>query len=69
VFDGIGMMFYFSLVIIGFVLFRSRNRLREFRIKLNKTRENGRIKPTHQYKKRSSVDSERKAIAGDSQKA
>jgi glycerol-3-phosphate acyltransferase PlsY len=69
VFDGIGMVFYFSLVIIGFVLFRSRNRLREFRIKLNKIKENGRLKPTHRYKKRSSVDSERKAIAGDSQKA
>jgi glycerol-3-phosphate acyltransferase PlsY len=58
VFDGIGMVFYFSLVIIAFVLFRSRNRLKEFRIKFNK-KESGRLKPTHRYKEGASVGSER----------
>jgi glycerol-3-phosphate acyltransferase PlsY len=66
VFDGIGMVFYFSLVIIAFVLFKSRNRLKEFRIKLNKPKENGRLKPIHRYKEGASVNSKRDAIAGDS---
>ena len=30
VFDGFGMTFYFSLIIIAYVLFRSRHRLKEF---------------------------------------
>jgi len=64
-FNGIGMVFYFSLVIIAFVLFRSRNRLIEFRIKAKKTKENVRLKSTHRYKERASIDDETKAIAGD----
>jgi glycerol-3-phosphate acyltransferase PlsY len=65
-FNGIGMVLYFSLVIIAFVVFRSRNRLKEFRIKASKTRENGRLKSTHRYKARASIDDETKTIAGDS---
>ena len=64
-FNGIGMVFYFSLVIIAFVLFRSRNRLIEFRIKAKKTKENVRLKSKHRYKERASIDGETKAIAGD----
>jgi glycerol-3-phosphate acyltransferase PlsY len=52
VFNGIGMVFYFSLFIIAFVLFRSRNRLREFRVKANKTKENRWLKSMRLYKKR-----------------
>jgi glycerol-3-phosphate acyltransferase PlsY len=66
VFDGIGMVFYFSLVIIAFVLFRSRDRLKEFRIKFNKTKENRLPKSTPRYKERAPVGSKPKAIAGDS---
>jgi glycerol-3-phosphate acyltransferase PlsY len=53
-FNGIGMVFYFSLGVIAFVIFRSRSRLKEFRIKASKTKE------------RASVDDKTKAIAGDS---
>jgi glycerol-3-phosphate acyltransferase PlsY len=66
VFNGIGMVFYFSLVIIAFIVFRSRRRLTEFRIKTNKTTENVRLKSTHQYKERGSISNKRKTIAGDS---
>jgi glycerol-3-phosphate acyltransferase PlsY len=64
-FNGIGMVFYFSLVIIAFVLFRSRNRLIEFRIKDKKTKEVGQPKSKHRYKERASIDDETKAIASD----
>ena len=66
VFNGIGMVFYFSLFIIAYVLFRSRNRLREFRIKANKNKERGRLKSKHRYKEMASIDEETKAIASDS---
>jgi glycerol-3-phosphate acyltransferase PlsY len=66
VFNGIGMVFYFSLFIIAYVLFRSRNRLREFRIKANKSKERGRLKSKHRYKERAPIDEETKAIASDS---
>jgi glycerol-3-phosphate acyltransferase PlsY len=66
VFNGIGMVFYFSLFIIAYVLFRSRNRLRDFRIKPNKSKESGRLKSKHRYKERASIDEETKATASDS---
>jgi glycerol-3-phosphate acyltransferase PlsY len=55
-FNGIGMVFYFSLGIIAFVLFRSRGRLREFRIKANKPKERRRLKPVHQCGEKASID-------------
>jgi glycerol-3-phosphate acyltransferase PlsY len=66
VFNGIGMVFYFSLVIIAFIVFRSRRRLTEFRIKTNKTSEKTWLKSTHRYKERAPAGNERKTIAGDS---
>ena len=66
VFDGIGMVFYFSLVIIAFVLFKSRNRLREFRVKADKTKEREQLKPAHRYRERASIHHKPKATAGDS---
>jgi hypothetical protein len=48
------------------VLFRSRDRLKEFRIKFNKTKENRHLKSTPRYKERTPVGSKPKAIAGDS---
>jgi glycerol-3-phosphate acyltransferase PlsY len=66
VFDGIGMVFYLSLVIIAFVLFKTRNRLREFRVKADKTKESERLKPAHRYRERASIHNKSKATAGDS---
>ena len=51
-FNGIGMVFYFSLFIIAFVLFRSRRRLVEFRLKPKKSGEKQKFKPAQQRTER-----------------
>jgi len=65
VFDGLGMSFYFSLLIIAYVLFRSRHRLKEFRLIPEKTNQQELPEPVHQHKERTSTNERSKIITED----
>lgn len=68
-FNGIDMIFYYSLVIIAYLLFRNRHRLKEFRPLPGKAIEQEHAQPAHQDSKIASFSSEPGTALNDCDKS